>query len=159
MLLAASVAVVAGCTGDDPVKPPVPTSVVVTPATGPGEQQSAPIPVLTTAPPPTEQPVATTIPIGLPASLGLLPADTITIGAGSSTSISLTVRGVPLEEVQAFVVAELADLGWAVSEPVDEPDGDRRVPFVGPGAEGNAVLAAASPDLVEIHIVLGPRPS
>ena len=96
----------------------------------------------TTAPPPT------TLPVGLPADLGIPPAGGIALGPSSSLSNAITVRGVPLAEVIAFVRQKLAELGWAVN-----PD----LTFVGPGAVGQATVAQVGDD-VEIQLVLSGAP-
>ncbi len=100
-----------------------------------------------TVPQPTTT-TSTTEPVGLPSSLGIPPASTLTLSGESSLTSSITVRGVALEEVVAFVRAELAGLGWAVDDDLS---------FTGPGAAGQATVDDDA-GVVEIRIVLSALP-
>ena len=100
-----------------------------------------------TVPQPTTT-TSTTEAIGLPSSLGIPPASTLTLSGESSLTSSITVRGVTLEEVVAFVRAELAGLGWAVNDDLS---------FTGPGAAGRATVTDDA-GVVEIRIVLSALP-
>lgn len=100
---------VAGCGGDgDDKADDKPTTTVVAEAevtSSTGESivgETVTTVTTTTIPPPT------TLPVGLPADLGIPPAGGLTLGPSSSLSNAITVRGVPLAEVVAFVRERLA---------------------------------------------------
>lgn len=101
-----------------------------------------------TTPDQTTSASPTTEPVGLPSSLGIPPATTLTLGGGSSLSSTITVRGVALDEVIDFVRAELAALGWAVQDDLT---------FAGPGAVGQATVTDDG-GVVEIRVVLSAPP-
>jgi hypothetical protein len=105
-------------------------------------------------PPTTSEPlVATTIPIGLPVTgLGIFDAASITLGSGSSVRSSITIRGVAVDDVRAWVLDELALLGYTVTDPA-------AVAFEGPGAAGTVTLTPRPPDLVVVVVALGARPA
>jgi hypothetical protein len=123
-----------------------PATTIVTPETEAtvGESvvgSTVPTTTSTTVPPPA---TTVTVPVGLPTDLGIPGAGNLSLGASSSLSSGITVRGVPLEEVVAYVRAELAALGWTVN-----PD----LTFFGPGAVGQATVGQVGDD-VEIQIVI-----
>jgi hypothetical protein len=95
----------------------------------------------TTQPPPA---TTVTVPVGLPNDLGIPGGANLSLGPSSSLSKSITVRGVPVEEVVAYVRDALAAIGWTVN-----PD----LTFFGPGAVGQATVGQVGDD-VEIHIVI-----
>jgi hypothetical protein len=157
----AVVLVLAACSSDaepEPIGASVTAAPEVAVTSEVTEPDAAPTPRPTEAPTTTEQQAATTIPAGLPPQLDLTPADTITLGSGSSITSTSSIRGVPLAEVEAWVLAELARLGWVAAPPTDAPPGGRTIPFGGPGATGQVVLTLDAPDIVDLEIDLGPRP-
>ncbi len=118
-----------------------PTTTVAVPATTRESIIGDTVPQSTTT-------TSTTEAVGLPSGLGIPPASTLTLGGNSSLTSSVTVRGVPLDEVVAFVRADLAGLGWAVDDDLS---------FTGPGAAGQATVTDDA-GVVEIRIVLSALP-
>lgn len=153
MVVLVGAAGLAGCGDDGPAdKADEKPATTVTPATPETEVTvtvgesiiGSTVTTATTVPPST----TVTVPVGLPSDLGIPGAGNLTLGPSSSLSNGITVRGVPIEEVVAYVRAELANLGWTVN-----PD----LTFFGPGAVGQATVAQVGDD-VEIRIVLSGPP-
>lgn len=141
---------VAGCggDGDDKADGKPPTSAVAeTEVTAPPTTTGESIigSTITTVAPST----TVTVPVGLPTDgLGIPAAGQLTLGPSSSLANSITVRGVALEQVVAYVREQLAALGWAVNADLT---------FAGPGAVGQATVAEVGED-VEIQLLLSGAP-
>lgn len=128
----------AGTADEKPAASASPATVVSLPPTS--TRESIIGSTVTTLPPST----TVTVRVGLPDGLGIPGAGMLTLGSSSTLSHGLTVRGVPVDEVVAFVRDDLAALGWTVF-----PD----LTFAGPGAVGRATVAQVGED-VEIQLLL-----
>lgn len=142
-----------GGTAGEAVEPAAAASV---PLTLPGtteRQVGGPTPTSTATT--AAAPATTEPPTGLPDGLGIPGAGNLTLGGGSSISRGLTVRGVPLFEVVAFVERELAALGWAVQPTPPPAPGQVLLLIEGPGAVGQALIAPGVDGAVEVSLFLG----
>jgi hypothetical protein len=150
LLLAAAVVAAAGCAGGaGRALPATTTSAAGTPTT---ERQIPSNNTTTTKPQPPTSTTTTAPETGLPDSLPIPSASIITLGSGSTISSGSSVYGVPLTDVHAWLLDELAAEGWDVTA----DDGAGMVAFTGPGASGTATLTEGDGS-VDLRFILGGR--
>lgn len=132
----------------------VATTATTAPAT---TATTAPATTATTAPPST---ATTAVYSGLPTTLPVPVAGLLQLTGGTTFSDGFTVTGVEAVDVLGWVVGQLPEAGWAVTEQVVD-EGDRRryqatVEFEARGAAGTLLLAQR-PDGVTVDFVLTAR--
>src|SRR3954447_2703257 len=149
-VLLAALLVAGGCGGG--LDHALPTTTRVTAATATTERQIPSNNTTTTKPQPPTTTTTTAPEQGLPDSLPIPSAEIITLGSGSTISSGVTIYGVPLADVHAWVLQELAGDGWTVTA----DDGAANGTFTGPGASGTGVLTESDGN-VDARFNLGGR--
>jgi hypothetical protein len=104
----------------------------------------------TTKPPPPTSTTTTMPEPGLPDSLPIPDASIITLGQGSTISSGVSITGVSLAEVRAWMLRELEAAGYTVVG----DDGTSTVAFEGPGTSGTAVVSGGDGE-IDLRLTLG----
>jgi hypothetical protein len=146
LLLALAVIAVAGCGGSARVAAPSPTT-----AAPPTTERQRPSSNTTTVAVTTST-VAVTEP-GLPSSFPVPDAGFFILSGGSLYSNTVSIVGVPLADVHAWVLQGLGGGGYTVV--VD--DGASNVEFDGPGVSGTVMVTESSGGIRVVVTMGAPR--
>jgi hypothetical protein len=147
LLLALAVVASAGCSGSARVAAPSPTTAVP-----PTTERQRPSSNTTTVAVTTTSTVAVTEP-GLPSSFPVPDTGFFILSGGSLYSNTVSIVGVPLADVHAWVLQGLGGGGYTVV--VD--DGASNVEFDGPGVSGTVMVTESSGGIRVVVTMGAPR--